>query len=239
MSSYDTAINIINAASQELGLGVVSLSSASTGNVGYQLLGLLNALGSELLRIHDWQNLVSTETFSGDGVATTFDLPDDFGRQINQTQWDTSSRRPMAGPDSPQVWAWNQYGIVSVGIWYRYRIVGNQYNIYPTPANGEDFALYYISKNWVQDADDPADMKSTISKSGDIPQFDSRLLINGLKAKFWGQKGFDTTTLQREFTDMLIAEKGQSQGAPVINLSGNSGSYLLGWGNIPDGSWQV
>ena len=239
MSSYDTAINIINATAQELGLGVVSLSSASTGNVGYQLLGLLNALGAELLRIHDWQNLTRTDTFTGDGTATEFDLPSDFGRQINQTQWDTSSRRPMAGPDSPQVWSWNTYGIVSAGLWYRYRIVGNQYNIYPTPANGEDFAFYYISKNWVSDADVPATMKSSITKPADIPQFDARLLTAGLKAKFWGQKGFDTTILQREFTDLLLAEKGQSQGAPVLSLSGNTDGYLLGWGNVPDGNWQV
>lgn len=239
MSSYDSAINIINATSQELGLGVVSLSSASTGNVGYQLLGLLNALGAELLRIHDWQNLITTHTFTGNGVDTEFSLPSDFGRQINQTQWDTSARRPMAGPDSPQVWAWNTYGIVSAGLWYRYRIVGGEYNVYPTPSDGEEFALYYISKNWVQDADDSAVMKTTISKPGDVPQYDSRLLVAGLKSKFWGQKGFDTTTLQREFSDLLLAEKGQSQGAPVISLSGCGDSFLLGYGNVPDGNWQV
>jgi hypothetical protein len=243
MPMYDTAINIINAASQELGIGVVSLDSASTGNAGYQLLGILNALGQDLLRVHDWQNFEKVMTFTGDGVTDTFALPDDFGRQVNQTEWSTSNRQPMIGPTSPQQWSWCQYGIVGTGIYYRYRILGNQYAVFPVPSDGATFALYYISKNWVLPADQVAEPTPTyaskITNGADVPQFDARLLINGLKAKFWGQKGFDTTALQREFNDSLIAEKGQMQGAPIIYLSGNRGGILIGPQNVPDGSWVV
>lgn len=243
MPMYDTAINIINAASQELGIGVVSLDSASTGNAGYQLLGLLNALGQELLRVHDWQNFEKVMTFTGDGVSTTFPLPSDFGRQVNQTEWSTSNRQPMIGPVNAQTWSWCQYGLVGTGIFYRYRILGNQYAVFPTPALDATFALYYISRNWVLPADQVGETNPTyadkITNAADVPQFDSRLLINGLKAKFWGQKGFDTTALQREFSDSLVAEKGQQQGAPNIYLSGDRGSFLIGPQNVPDGNWIV
>jgi hypothetical protein len=243
MPVYDTAINIINAASQELGIGVVSLDSASTGNAGFQLLGLLNALGSDLIRVHDWQNLEKTMTFTGDGVATTFALPADFGRQVNQTQWCASNRQPMIGPMTAQQWSWCQYGLVGTGIYFRYRILGNQYTVYPVPGVGEQFALYYISRNWVLPADQVAEPDPTyadkITNAADVPQFDARLLINGLKAKFWGQKGFDTTKLQKEFDDSLIAEKGQMQGAAVLSLSNSSRGYLIGMQNVPDGNWQV
>jgi hypothetical protein len=61
-------------------------------------------------------------------------------------------------------------------------------------------------------------------------------MVTGLKLKFWSQKGFETTTLQSEFNNMLGAEKAQSQGAPVISLSGGMGHWLLNELNIPDGS---
>ena len=123
MPTYATADQIINAAAQELGLPPVSLSSAANDATGFQMLGLLNALGDELVRMKDWQFLEQIMEFTGDGTTTTFPLPDDYGRQINQTQWATKDNRPMRGPDSASVWSWSQYGIVSVGVYYRYRII--------------------------------------------------------------------------------------------------------------------
>jgi len=229
-----TAIEIINAACHELGLPTVSLSGATGDTLGSQSLSLLNALGQELVRVHDWQFLEKTMGFVGDGIADQFDMPADFGRQVNQTQWAVNNRRPMMGPDSAQVWSWTQYGIVSVGVYFRYRILGNKYTVFPVPGVGEEFAMYYISKNWVIDQDPPNDPKSSITKTGDIPLFDERLLICGLKVKLWGQKGFDTTILQDEFNFMLAAVKAQNQGARVIDLTGICRNLYISWTNIPE-----
>ena len=234
MSNTATADRIINAACQELGLPPVSLNASANDAIGYQSLGLLNALGDELCRVQDWQFLEKAMTFTGDGVSTSFPLPADYGRQVNQTQWSTSQQRPMMGPDSPQVWSWSQYGIVSVGVFFRYRILDNEYAVFPTPGDGEGFALYYISKNWVQDGLNPLVYKDQVTGPNDIPVFDRRVMIAGLKVKLWAQKGFDTTVLQREFDNMLLAEKGQNQGARVISLAGNDGHLLINWQNISD-----
>jgi hypothetical protein len=170
----ETALEIVNAACHELGLPTVAFNSATGDTLGTQMLALLNALGEELIRMHDWQFLEHTMGFTGDGVLDRFPMPTDFKRQVNQTQWATSMRRPMQGPDSPQMWSWSQYGIVSVGVYFRYRILNNEYAVFPVPGLGEEFALYYISKNWVIDQDPPNDPKATITKTGDIPLFDSR-----------------------------------------------------------------
>ncbi len=240
MPKYDTAINILNAASQELGLGVVSLSSAANGNIGYQLLGMLNALGEETLRVHDWQNMEQVFEFTGDGITEEFPLPDDFGRQVNQTQWASSSKRPLMGPVSPQVWSWCQYGLVGgAGVFYRYRILGNSYRVFPVLPAGEVCNLYYIGRNWVLNHAPPPVYIDSVVHPEDVPQLDSRLLIAGIKAKIWSQKGFDATVLQREFMELLQSEKGQSQGAPVISLSGGAGSGLIGWGNLPETGWGI
>lgn len=234
MPNTATADKIINAACQELGLPPVSLNASANDAIGYQALGLLNALGDELARVHDWQFLEKVMTFTGDGVTDSFPMPEDFGRQVNQTQWSTSQSRPMMGPDSPQVWSWSQYGIVSVGVFFRYRILDNEYTVFPVPGAGEEFALYYISKNWVQDGLNPTVYKDQVTGPNDIPVFDRRVMISGLKVKLWAQKGFDTTVLQREFDAMLLAEKGQNQGARVINLSSGGGNVLINWQNISD-----
>jgi len=207
------------------------------------MLGLLNSLGDELVRLKDWQFLQQVMSFTGDGVKDTFDLPVNFGRQVNQTQWDSSNFRPLQGPVSPQVWAWSQFGLVGTGIFYRYRIVNNQYNVWPVPADGNQFDLYYISKDWVRDGavEPPATpvYYDRVKKGVDVPQFDRRLMIAGLKLKFWAQKGFDTTQLAKEYNDILAMEMAQTQGAAIINLSGGSGRFLLSEANVPETGFGV
>ena len=237
MPSYDTAINILNSATAELGLPPVTITADYTDPTATQALAMLQALCDEVYRVHDWQTLEKVMTFTGDGSTTQFPLPADFGRQVNQTQWATSDARPMIGPDSPQVWSWVKYGIVSVGVFFQYRLLDNMYQTWPTPANGEAFALYYISKNYVRDGVDPTILKEKITGPNDVPLFDRRLLISGLKVKFWAQKGFDTTTLQREFDYVLNNERATIQGGRIINLSSNGDALLIGWQNVPDGTY--
>lgn len=236
MTVFATAQEIISAALQELGLGAVNLADTTNNEMAYQMLGTLNALGDEILRVNDWQNLEKIMTFEGDGVTSSFSLPVDFGRQVNQTEWSVSNRRPLI-QTSPQTWSWCQYGIVSTGIFYRYRILDGEYAIFPIPASNEEFALYYITKNWVYD---PVNLvyKDKVTLSTDVPQFDRRIMITGLKVKFWAQKGFETTQLVQEFDYMVKSEKGQNAGAPILQLSRGGGSYLVGWGNITDGNWN-
>jgi len=241
MPTLATATYIINTACQELGLPPVSLNSADGDATGYQSLGMLNALGDELVKVKDWQFLMKEMGFVGDGVTESFPMPADFGRQVNQTEWNASAQRPMIGPVSPQVWAWQQFGIVAAGFFFRYRINHNKYQVFPIPGAGQTFAMYYISKNWVidgtsPDPDDPLYL-DTIIHASDIPLFDRRLLIAGLKVKLWAQKGFETTTLAEEFKYLLDAEKAQNQGAAVISLSNGGNGYLLNYNNVSDGNY--
>jgi len=238
MTTYATAGDIVNSALQELGMGVVNLNAAANDATGYQMIGLLNSLGQELLRAHDWQLFMTTMTFYGDGVTDTFPLPDNFGRQVNQTQWSVSNNRPLIGSQSPQIWSWNQYGIVSAGILFQYTIQNNTYKVFPVPGVGEEFALYYINKGWVQNPDDYLDIRDKVPAPNWKVLFNERLMIAGLKLKFWAAKGFDTTILQREFDFLLANEKATTAGAPVINLAGGYDNTLIGWGNILDGNWN-
>jgi len=123
MPVFATAQSIINSTLQELGLGTVNLAAAAADQTGYQLLGLLNALGKEMTRARDWSLLMQELEIVGDGSLNLWQLPDDWARSVNQTQWAASDKRPMYGPISPQQWAWNKFGLVSAGMSYQYRIV--------------------------------------------------------------------------------------------------------------------
>lgn len=234
-----TAQQILTQAGQELGLEVGTIGTLQAGQTGDMALALLNALGDDLVRAYDWQFLLKTASLVGDGVTTLFPMPADFGRTVNQTEWSNSMKRPMNGPLTPQQWGWTQYGIVSVGIFYRYRIVGNQFEVFPVPPVGETFNFYYITKNWVNSGVSPGTYIDKVDAGNAVPVFDRRLLISGLKDRLWGQKGFDTSVLKGEFNYNLESEKGQTQGAQAINLSGCLDTFYINpLINITDGGWN-
>lgn len=239
MAVTDNVLNIVNQSLQELGLpSVATAVSAPDDQTGFQALGLVNSLGTQLVKVHDWQMLEKVATITGDGTTTEFDLPPDFGRIVNQTQWAENNKRPMYGPMSAQGWSWVQYGIVSVGVYFRYRILRDKFTIFPTPGPGEVFHFYYISRNWVWD---PITLvyKDKATDDLDEPIFDQFLMVAGTKFKLWNAKGLDATDLGNQFSYMLEAEKAQSTGAPVISLDQRWDYLYISGANVPDGSWNV
>lgn len=237
MGTYN-ALKLVNTALQELGLPQAqTLATAQDDQTGFQSLGILNSLCEQVSRAHDWQFLERVAEFTGDGVKSKFDLPEDFGRIVNQTQWSSSNKRPMFGPMSPQSWSWVQYGIVSVGVYYRYRILDNKLHVFPKLADGEKIHFYYISKMWAR-SKDGAQQNSVISDE-DTTMFDDYLVIAGVKYKLWSAKGLDSAALYAEFEYMLNANKSQNQGAPVIRLDYSFDHLYISGRNIPDGSWNA
>jgi len=237
MATRATVQVIIDRALGELGIqsGTVGVTNQEQ-NVA-QALALLQSLGQDAVAVHDWQFLMETANYTGDSSTTAFPMPSDFGRIVNQTEWALNNKRPMIGPLSPQQWGWTQYGIVSVGVYFRYRILDDNFTIFPVPGAGEEFAFFYIKKNWLLDETNTP--KSSITAGSDVVLFDDRLMVSGLKLRIWAAKGFDTTQLASEYNFQLQAQKGQDQGAPVIQLSGTDGFHYIDTSNVPDGSWGV
>ena len=242
MAVRASVLTIVNQALQEIGLPQVETTiSPFDDQTGFQTLGLVNALGTQLVKVHDWQFLEKSQQYVGDGIASEFDLPADFGRIVNQTQWTSTNRRPMFGPVSPQGWSWVKNGIVSVGVYYRYRILDNKFQVFPIPALNEKIDFYYISRNWVFDPDiaPSGGYKDKLTKDNDEPVFDNFMMCAGVKYKLWAAKGMEAAELGREFEYMVTAEKGQTQGAPVISLNRQWDYLYISGQNVPDGSWNV
>lgn len=171
-------------------------------------------------------------------AQTKYAFPVDYQRIIDRTQWDKSKHWEMLGPESPQQWQWLKSGYISTGPRIRWRILGNTFQIWPGVSTSEYLGFEYVSKYWAVDGVTSAS-KAAFTLDSDTAQFDTRLLVAGLKLKYFGIKGFETQILQDEYDAILASVKGEEQGAPILSFAPQPSSILLGPENIPDSGYGV
>lgn len=190
--------------------------------------------------------LTQTASASGTGVALvftrdTFDIPDDFDRYIDQTQWDRTFQWQLLGPTSPQFDQWQRSGVVSTGPRRRWRNVGakpTQFRVFPPPSASSDYpstlVWEYISNLWVTKVD--TTRAATMTANTDEPVFPDGLLLLGLKWRFLQSKGMDYGAFFTEWQDFLDRERARDGGQRVLSLTKRSGSALVR-PSVPDGNF--
>ena len=226
-----SVLDIIQKASAEMGLTQPNTAVSSTDTTAIQMVGLLNALGDELMT-YNWSVLHTEYTFQTEVGKASYDLPVDFLRIINQTEWNRSSSTPLVGPQTPAAWQQLQSGITS-SIEYGFRIKGNKILVTPTPQAVETLALEYVSSNYVIDGTS-GNGKSFVTMDSDRFIFNDRLMINGLKMKFKEAQGLETQFAEYDYRNVLDAERSADGGASVVCLTRQPSTYE----NIPDGNWN-
>lgn len=179
----------------------------------------------------------ATSSGSGNIVFTQmrYDMPSDWSKSINQTQWDRTNFWPMAGPKTAQEWQFLKGGIVSTGPRLRYRIQDNKLALNPVPAAGEVLAFEYISNAWV--LSDSGIPRTKFIADDDVCIFDDSLMILGTKMLWRQEKGFESSLVENQFYRMLEKKTAQNKGSPVLNLARSPSQVLIGQANIRDGNW--
>jgi hypothetical protein len=165
-----------------------------------------------------------------------YELPDDFEKQINKTHYDKSKRWEMLGPETPQEWEFLHSSYISTGPRIRYRIAGGFFEIWPIITTTEYLGFDYISSGWVESGVSVAPPRNYVLLDTDIIKFDSRLMVIGLKRRFFEIKDFDTSVMERDFERYLAICKSKDAGAKTLSMSPMVPSVLIGYDNIPDGS---
>jgi hypothetical protein len=163
-----------------------------------------------------------------------FAMPADYDRQINRTHWDKSRHWEMLGPESPQQWEWLISGYISTGPRVRYRIFGGLFQIWGIPANGEVLGFEYCSNGWAADASGNA--KTSLTLDTDVCIFPDRLMVIGLKHKYWQLQGFADRFWDDYQAELSIA-KVNDAGAPTLSMNPRVAQVLIGWENIPDSGY--
>lgn len=170
-------------------------------------------------------------------MQTKYAMPSDYQRIVDRTQWDKSKHWEMLGPESPQQWQWLKSGYIATGPRIRWRILGNTFQIWPGVTTAEYLGFEYVSKYWVTDLSGTT--KGSFTADTDTCVFDDRLMVAGLKLKYFATKGFETQLLQDEYDSVLAAIMGAEQGAPMLSMAPRLSNILLGPENIPDSNYGV
>jgi hypothetical protein len=236
-----TVLEIVQQAFDELGLYPTPQNAVGNADLLVrQITSLYTAVGQTLVKRRVWRALLSQLNFTGVAGQAVYTLPLDYDRPISQTEWDQTNHWPLMGPMTPQQMQTLQSGIISLGPRIKFRLIGNKLEMFPTPNTGQLFVFNYVSKGWVLEDNNGAIIRLTKpALDTDVAIFDDRLMIAGVKLRFYQAKGFDTSTYAQDFQVLLDDAVAQDSGAQKLNLAQSPSTYLINTTNVPDGNWTA
>jgi len=182
--------------------------------------------------------VVMSQFATGNGVQsvvcaqTAYDLPADFETITDRTHWDKTKHWEMLGPEDAQQWQWLKSGYISTGPRVRWRILDNQFQIWPIMNTKEYLGWEYRSKGWARSA--AGAIKNSFTADSDTTVFDDRIMTLYTKLKYFQVKSFDTTALLQDYQRFLTIAKANDKGAPNLSFAPYPSKVLIGYANIPD-----
>jgi hypothetical protein len=182
--------------------------------------------------------VVMSQMATGNGIQsvvcaqTAYDLPADFETITNRTQWDKSKHWEMLGPEDAQQWQWLKSGYISTGPRVRWRILDNQFQIWPVMNTNEYLGWEYRSKGWARSVNGA--IKNSFTADDDTTVLDDRVMVLSTKLKYFQIKSFDTTALTQDYQRYLTIAKSNDKGAANLSFAPYPSKVLIGYANIPD-----
>lgn len=212
----------ILAAMQSAGLRLIgqrpSTFFGGAGQFEAEICDLVNEVAVDVSKYRDWQALIRIGTVTGDGDETSFDLPDDYDRMLqNAAVADLSS----------WFWGFGAYTDINAFLFAEARgfnpfpggwiIYGNQLRFSPAPATAQVATFPYITRNY-------ATAFSTAPKAAFTADDDSfvlpeRLLTLGLVWRWRENKKLDASGDQEAFVKALDEYAAKDPGARVYRAN--------------------
>jgi len=247
MTDFSTLATLVNNVCALLSLPQTTDAAGSTDGNIVLMRTAANLASLEMLNAYEWSQLTKMGTITvetavpptpGQASETAFDLPEDFYRFIDQTQWNNAMRFPAVGPVAPQGWMTYMVFPISANFTLTWQIRQRQIYFLNAPAApGQDFRFMYLSRALVQDADDPTLYKNVANKNGDTFQLDGILMTLLTRVKWLEAKGFDSGPAVRDFLLAFDSRIGAEKGANILNMARGRQDYpYIGIGNLPEAS---
>lgn len=236
-----TALVLIQSVMKSMSLTVPSTIAGATDKKTLQFWTLATDAGQKLSQNeHKWQvmnNEWLLPTVIGQAAYT---LPSDFGSFFEDSQWNRTTRLPVLGGLSEMEWQMlKARNLAGTTFTLLFRVVGDQIVFMDTPTSVQTIALPYTSRGWVQDASNPATRKDNLENDGDIILFDPQLFKDQLKLRWYEEKGFDTTLVERNFQRTLARVAGADSPGRIISIGGGRDYPYLGMINVPDSGYGL
>lgn len=220
---------------------ITGIPSTATLSTNYQVTGVGINNVCYIASVDSGTQVTMSQPATASGAAETitfsqvkFGLPSDYDRQIDRTHWDKTQHWEMLGPESAQQWEWLTSGYISTGPRVRYRIFGSKFQIWPAQGTLHTLGFEYISNAWAASSGGTA--KTSFTVDTDTCIFPDRLMVLGLKKKYFEVKGFNPV-FDASYQMELDNAKSNDAGSQTLSMNPRLSSILIGWENIPDSSF--
>lgn len=193
---------------------------SSTQQFELEMIDLANEVAKSIADEHDWQGLMRTHLITGDGTTTAFPLPDDYDRQLldsniySATNWAWGYQRVKRYDE----WLYLQvrnFTMITPGWWI---LLDDQIQFIPAPKDADEAKFLYISKEIVTDESGAA--KSSFTADSDTFFLDERLLTLGVIWRWREQKRLDYASDQANFDELFSHLSNRDAGAKPIFTTG-------------------
>lgn len=233
-----TLLTMANEAQGLLSIPRSTVVASSTDLNVRLLLSLANQEGRELARRHGWESLITEKTFTSiASITQTGAVPGDFDRIVNESMFNRSQTRRVAGPLNAEEWQSQQALSVSL-LTDAFRIMGGNILLTPTPEAGDTYAYEYITKNWCQSSGGTG--QQAWAADSDTGVLDETLMVLGLGWRFRKARGRDYAeefnTYEKEVEQAIMRDGGRR----TLNYSQDDS--LLDHAKPPlivEGSWSL
>ncbi len=140
----------------------------------------------------------------------------------------------MLGPETAQQWEWLISGYISTGPRIRWRIFDGYFQIWPFVASSEVLGYEYLSNGWAHSAAGVA--KSSMTVDTDTCIFPDRLMVAGLKHRYFQVKGFGDV-FKAEFDDQKSIAFANDAGSQTLSFAPRVSGILITSANLPDSGY--
>lgn len=235
--AYSSLLDIIKRATDELGLPRPVAVAANVDPQVIQLFAAANAAGRDLMRSHDWSFLQQTGTITTANGTSLYALAADYDRMIPDTGWNRSTHWRMVGPDSPQA---NrellESSLVQVGVNKRFRLLGSNVSIFPTPTAVETLVYEYVSNKWALSS--TVTLQTEFLSDTDTSLFDPDLLKAQIKWRFMSSKGMYADGLKGEADGIRDLKISADLGGTILSMEPDRAPPFLSMNNVQDGNFS-
>lgn len=203
-----------SAAIRLLGQRPVSFFGA-VGTFEMEIADLVNEVAIDVAKYQDWQGITKFATITGDGTETSFALPSDYDRMLQN-----------ARVQDVQSWFWGYSRVMDLneftylvntgwgpvpGVW---TLLANEMRFTPAPASAASATYPYISTGYALDAG-TQEAKPAFTSDTDTFLLPERLLTLGLIWRWRENKKLDASGDQEAFVKALDEYAVKDRGARV------------------------
>lgn len=186
-----TLLSIVQDVASEVGLPEPTAVIGNTDQAVKTILRMVNKEGKILARRHSWHAITKEKTHTSLAQESQTGMyADDLDRFINESMFNRTRKRRVAGPLSSQEWQ-VQKSIVASVLTDAFRVRAGAILLTPVPSAGDTYAYEYVSKYWCTTTGGTTPTKERFTVDTDIALLDEELITLGVIWRFLKAKGFD------------------------------------------------